>query len=1002
MKKQFLIAAVFIFYLSRSAYPQTLTITGYVFNEAGKPEPGIVVVVNAGRGTTDKDGKFTIDFRSPIKPGIGITVSLENHEWAVLTPFMGADTMQNEELSSNPLQISIARAGSALFLETIQLSKLSASMQVAAMSLPIGKMNKSEIEAAREREKNRVFAAYANWSGVKPDLLRAAIEEWSRLTSGQGNREEAATVYLNREFSKSGSLYLLSARNKAAMKKSEQDERTTYENYISDYVRSGEGYLEAFQFKEALASFEELEKEYFETGKFSKETFKNEWLGLKSFIARTKVQLSYQVNQEEGQKLIKSAIDDLKQALNSIRRDEFMERQAQLEFDLGFSQAELAHRSNSKESISSLILAVAAFQEAANSGERLQRMGYADWGVYIPQISVGNTLTTLGEKTVGKQSADYLEQAVAAFDKADKLINRNDLSNLATLKLDQGHAFSVLATKTSNRVKAKDYVDKAAIAYEEQVRTLNAILDPKNQCSPCSSASMLISLAIALTQLGEKSNDREKILDDFNKSVEALTKAGTLIKPADDLLTWSSLKSNLGRAYNDLAEYFKTSDPTQTQGYLEKAAAAYEAASTVEDQGPCSPCAASTFISLGVARMQLAEGLTDLSSSTELLKKAGVAFDKADGLIKQDDDLMTWASLKSNSGQTLSDLGYRTADPVKSQEYFDKAVLRYEAAYRAYTVENQDPCPPCAISTLVGLGIARMALGERVCDSASSLDHLNKALTAFDSAEKLIEPNDNLGLGSLKVNLGQTFSDLGEFFKTTEPKKSDVYIHKAVAAYEEAAQRYSLKDSSQEWTDVKLRLASAYCLLKDWKAVVEAADSVSKAFPDDYRPYGIKLGIEHDARFDYQSAFMQNKEWLDRHPNDLIAQFDFAEKHFTTGRFEEAIQLINRLLSNSDSPVEVKVALQAIEIACLLASSKPDEVLAKLDVVIAEISDQPCSFKVSWIFNGSRHFIGQDERLAPFRIWMDALLGSLSLDHGSMVKAVKDLRMNFKRQVPFN
>ena len=66
-----------------------------------------------------------------------------------------------------------------------------------------------------------------------------------------------------------------------------------------------------------------------------------------------------------------------------------------------------------------------------------------------------------------------------------------------------------------------------------------------------------------------------------------------------------------------------------------------------------------------------------------------------------------------------------------------------------------------------------------------------------------------------------------------------------------------------------------------------------------------------------------------------------------------------------------KIALRAIEIANLLAMNYfaalvPD----KLQTLLDSLAAQPDDFKVTWAFNGTKHFIEQHAPLAPYRTWL--------------------------------
>jgi hypothetical protein len=43
----------------------------------------------------------------------------------------------------------------------------------------------------------------------------------------------------------------------------------------------------------------------------------------------------------------------------------------------------------------------------------------------------------------------------------------------------------------------------------------------------------------------------------------------------------------------------------------------------------------------------------------------------------------------------------------------------------------------------------------------------------------------------------------------------------------------------------------------------------------------------HETLFEFSQALALNHQWLQQHPEDLAALSNFAEKHFTTGRFTE-------------------------------------------------------------------------------------------------------------------
>jgi hypothetical protein len=62
--------------------------------------------------------------------------------------------------------------------------------------------------------------------------------------------------------------------------------------------------------------------------------------------------------------------------------------------------------------------------------------------------------------------------------------------------------------------------------------------------------------------------------------------------------------------------------------------------------------------------------------------------------------------------------------------------------------------------------------------------------------------------------------------------------------------------------------------------------------------------------FQFPIAFALNQQWVERHPEDWSALSDFAEKHFTTGRFSDCAERLATLLANPEIESCVQVALQ--------------------------------------------------------------------------------------------
>ena len=124
---------------------------------------------------------------------------------------------------------------------------------------------------------------------------------------------------------------------------------------------------------------------------------------------------------------------------------------------------------------------------------------------------------------------------------------------------------------------------------------------------------------------------------------------------------------------------------------------------------------------------------------------------------------------------------------------------------------------------------------------------------------------------------------------------------------------------------------------------------------------------------------------------------DFAQTHFTTGRFAECERRIAALFANTKVVVRTTSALRAIDIVNSLALNKADQVPARLDAMIQAIANQPVEFKVTWTFNGTLHFIGENEKLVVYRDWLKLLFSAADDENREAVlKVLREAKARFK------
>jgi len=183
-------------------------------------------------------------------------------------------------------------------------------------------------------------------------------------------------------------------------------------------------------------------------------------------------------------------------------------------------------------------------------------------------------------------------------------------------------------------------------------------------------------------------------------------------------------------------------------------------------------------------------------------------------------------------------------------------------------------------------------------------------------------------------------------------------------------------------------------LMTDGKAPVPATRISVHGIPNTTDSKG---HIYHEKLFEYAKAFELHRKWLESSPDDLSALPDFVETHFTTGRFAECERRIAALLVNPGVESKTAIALRAIEIANLLALDKAGSIPARIDALLEAVARQPADFQDEWSFDGTLHFIGQNEKLSPYREWLRQLFNAVKAENrDAIVKAVREAKAGFK------
>lgn len=467
--------------------------------------------------------------------------------------------------------------------------------------------------------------------------------------------------------------------------------------------------------------------------------------------------------------------------------------------------------------------------------------------------------------------------------------------------------------------------------------------------------------------------------------VERLFDTRKLLK--DDFISeWSELKTSIGDVKRRLAESVLGDKSTQL---LLEAVKAYEEAQSIYPREQSAPGWASVEVDKAIALLRLGEQ-TAGPEGLKYLNDSVAALNAALAIRTRDRFRLEWASTQTALAAALASLATRTSGE-ESIKYLNDAVLAHRSAL---VIRTHDEYPSQWAQMQNNLCTALIALGRRE-SGAVGLTHLNEAVAACRAALTVDTRDEYPQKWALdQNNLGVALMRIGERSSGSESLR---YLNDAVKAYESALEIRTVDNQPRKWLLSQNNLAKTYFTLTDWAKATEAYEKILKVDPGT-EVYNRLFWSYQNRLFQFDKAFALNQQWLNRYV-DLVAEVNFAESHFTTSRFPECEQRINRLLKLPEIPVGSKVALRAIEISSLLAENKTSDIHVKIEALITDVRRQSADFKVSWAFDGTRHFIDQNEKLLTHRAWLGQLFDAMgSKDRDTMLKALQDTRAKFKER----
>jgi tetratricopeptide (TPR) repeat protein len=316
---------------------------------------------------------------------------------------------------------------------------------------------------------------------------------------------------------------------------------------------------------------------------------------------------------------------------------------------------------------------------------------------------------------------------------------------------------------------------------------------------------------------------------------------------------------------------------------------------------------------LGLKPEEVDQAIRDLGRKNKDPYKQGLAalyeknFATATKLLTQSYEMRKEAAQKADA--EYIDAAYQLGNSLYEQENYAEAAARFEEVIQ---LKKED----ADAFLMLGLSLHQASLRSK------NKAQLDRAIADYSKAIEL-----NPEYADVYYNRGNAYIDKKEF-------------DRAIADCNKAI------ELNPDYADAYYNRGLAYSRKKEFDRVVIDFGKAFELKPDDEIAYNFAGGLYHDVLFNFPEAFILNQQWLARHPDDTSAQSDFAEKHFTTGRFEECERRINELLAKPEVSTSSKSALRAIEIADLLALNKAAKIPANIGELIAEVSRQTVEFKV--------------------------------------------------------
>jgi tetratricopeptide (TPR) repeat protein len=976
------ISALLLAYCSAlTAFGQHLTLNGALMTDGKEPVPETRISVHGIENKTDLKGQFKIVLSGDFSEGDRVTIKVIKPGWAINYPLDGEWNLPNFKLQNiQTLDVIIVPRGSkALWthkrIETY-IARLSDNFtkQKGLLSAELAQARTANTRLQEEARPAADFSEYLDrWArefGQTPEQVRTAFDEWAKATEHSDDyRLLGLRQFYLKKFAAAADNFVKAAlrgeeRVKRAEERLEKERLETYE----DWKLAGNAQYNDYNFREAISSYERAAKHV------TKERLPQEWAETKNLLGNARVELGTRVEGQESQSLLGEAVAAYRAALEVFARERSPQDWAMIQNNLGVALISQGERAGDKDSMRLLAESVTTYRKALEVYSRGQFP--QEWA--LTQSNLGIALMRQGERAGGDASLRMLADAVTAYNEALKFYSFEESpQDWAATQINLGAALMRQGERAGGE-KSVRMLAASVTAYRKALEVYTQKELPQDWALTQSNLGNVLLLQ------GERA-DGEASVRLLGEAVAAQREALKVYTQKELPQDWALTQNNLGVALSSQGERAGGEKGLRLLG---EAVAAFDEALKVYSIDHLPHDWAQTQNNLGTALMRQCELLSG-EESLRLLAKAIAAFREALRVYSIDQLPHGWAQAQNNLGSAL----ITQAERLSGEESLRRLAEAVTALRKALGVYSPDLTPLQWAETQNNLGVALRSRGER-SSGGESLRLFAEAVAAHREALKVyISELSAFGWASAQNNLGRVLTAQGE--RSTGGESARL-LGEAVTAYREALTVFTREQLPQYWAMTQNNLGKAYSLLKNWKDAAVCFENVLTLYPDYEESYLSLASIYHERLFEYAKAFELHQKWLSRFPQDTSALADFAEAHFTTGRFPEFPQRIKPLLADPEHLAGAKIALRMIEVANLLALDNADRVPAALAALHKSLSDQKADFRINWSFNGTLNFINRQEKFASYRPWLNRFFSAAKEENrDAIVKALREAQAQF-------